>query len=61
MPVWTEYQAVVCCDECRVKFIEADWPQKKIIEQARVYGWKIGKKVTCPACQKKEGSDASTG
>jgi len=44
-----------------VKFIEADWPQKKIIEQARVYGWKIGKKVTCPACQKKEGSDASTG
>ena len=33
---------------------EAYYTQKVAIKEARKAGWKIGKKVTCPACQKKE-------
>jgi len=53
MPVRTEYQAVVTCDFCYQNLVEAYWRQKDAIKEARKADWKIGKKVTCPECQKR--------
>ena len=57
MGVLTEYQAVVSCDSCYDNLVEAFWTQKETIKEARKLGWKIGKKVTCPKCQKGEYND----
>ena len=53
MSVHTEYQAVVSCDFCGENLVEAYWLQKEVIKEARQLGWKVGKKVTCPKCQRK--------
>ena len=53
MGIRTEYQAVITCDFCYNNWIEAYYTQKEAIKGARKEGWKIGKKVTCPKCQKK--------
>ena len=54
MAVHTEYQAVVSCDFCGENLVEAYWTQKQIIKEARREGWRIGKKVKCPKCRRKE-------
>lgn len=54
MTVKTEYQAVVSCDFCGENIVEAYWFQREVIKEARQMGWKIGKNVTCPKCQKKQ-------
>ncbi len=51
MPIRTEYQAVVTCDDCWRNLVDAYMLQKEAIRAARRKGWKIGKRVTCPECQ----------
>ncbi len=53
MGVRTEYQAVITCDSCGDNWVEAYYTQKMALRNSRKQGWKIGKKVTCPMCQKK--------
>ena len=54
MGIRTEYQAVISCDSCYNNWVEAYYTQKEAIAGARKAGWKIGKKVICPKCQKKK-------
>jgi hypothetical protein len=52
MAIRTEYQVVISCDSCWRNWVEAYFTQKRGIAHARKEGWKIGKRVTCPACQR---------
>ena len=52
MGIRTEYQVVVTCDTCGDINTEAYTRQKDARKMFRSYGWKIGKKVTCPKCVK---------
>ena len=53
MPVKTEYQVVIGCDLCYTKWVDAYVRQKEAIKEARREGWRIGKQVLCPECQKR--------
>jgi len=70
MPVRTERRIIISCDGCGdgwggplfpKAIAAAQASQRGAIFYARMQGWKMGKKVTCPECQKKEGNHASTG
>lgn len=52
MPVRVESQTVIECDTCLSQFIEP-YSRKRVLSEARKNGWKIGKNVVCPDCQKK--------
>ena len=53
MSIRTEYQVVITCDSCPINWVEAYERQKQAIKAARREGWKIGKRVTCPECQRR--------
>lgn len=59
MGICTECQVVVSCDFCYENLVEAYWRQKEAIKEARKLGWKVGKKVTCPKCQKAQLAEAN--
>ena len=61
MAIWVNHQTVITCDVCQLKdFIEAG-RRKDNVKLARKYGWKIGRKVTCPDCLRKDKQQDSRG
>ena len=53
MTIKTVTQTSIACDTCgTTAHCEAGVGRPQAITWARGDGWKIGKKVTCPECQK---------
>lgn len=53
---------LVQCDECGenlADFIYAPPSKKEAVSEARKTGWTVGKRVLCPDCKPKDGSDAT--